>query len=122
MNITTSAQDFDMSNAIDQFVRSRLNRALKRFDNDIIAVDVYMKDENGPKGGVDKRVIIRVRLRNRQVFAVDTEREDLYAAVELGVKRTKRVIRRQLRKSRKVSRLSLRGPRSGTDLSEIVPS
>lgn len=122
MNITTRTQGFEMSDAINQFVRRRLNTALRRFDDEITAVDVYMKDENGPKGGVDKRVIIRVRLRNRQVFAVDTEREDLYAAMELGVKRTKRVIRRQLRKSRRVSRLSLRGRRGGADLNTIVPS
>jgi len=122
MNITTRTQGFEMSDAINQFVRRRLNTVLRRFDDDITAVDVYMKDENGPKGGVDKRVIIRVRLRNRQVFAVDTEREDLYAAMELGVKRTKRVIRRQLRKSRRVSRLSLRGRRDGADLTTIVPS
>ena len=120
MNITTRAQDFEMSDAIDLFVRRRLNKTLHRLDDDIIAIDVYMKDENGPKGGVDKRVIIRVRQRNRPMFAVDTTCENLYAAIELGVKRTKRVLRRQLRKSRNVSRLSIRGQR--TDLSTILPT
>jgi len=117
MNITTRAQDFEMTSAIDQFVRDRMHTALGRIDSDVIAVDVYMKDENGPKGGVDKRVIIRVRLRNRQVFAVDTARDDLYAAIEHGVKRTKRVIRRQLRKSRRISRLSSRDLGIGNYLS-----
>lgn len=122
MNITTSAQDFEMSDAIDQFVRNRLNSALRRFDDEITAVDVYMKDENGPKGGVDKRVIIRVRQRSRPMFAVDTASENLYAAVELGVKRTKRVIRRQLRKTRRISRISLRDRLSVTDPTPLVPS
>ncbi len=122
MNITTRTQDFEMSDAIDQFVRSRLTKALSRLDDDITAVDVYMKDENGPKGGVDKRVIIRVRQRSRPMFAVDTTAENLYAAVELGVKRTRRVIRRQLRKTRKVARISLRDRLRINDESTIVPS
>lgn len=122
MNITTRAQDFEMSDAIDRFVRRRLKKAFRRLDDEITAVDVYMKDENGPKGGEDKRVIIRVRQRNRPQFVVDTTCENLYAAVELGVKRAKRVIRRHLRKSRKVSRLSLRDNRGGADLSTITPS
>ena len=122
MNITTRTQDFEMSDAIDQFVRSRLTKALSRLDDDITAVDVYMKDENGPKGGVDKRVVIRVRQRSRPMFAVDTTSENLYAAIELGVKRTRRVIRRQLRKTRKVARISLRDRLRINDESTIVPS
>ncbi len=119
MNITTRAQEFELTAAIDQFIRSRLHAALHRFEEDVIAIDVYMKDENGPKGGADKRVIIRVRLRNRQLFAVDTTHEDLYAAIKTGVKRTKRTIRRQLRKSRRISRLSLRNLRSDPD---VIPT
>ncbi len=122
MNITTRAQDFELSEAIDRFVRSRLTKALSRIDDDITAIDVYMKDENGPKGGVDKRVVIRVRQRSRPMFAVDTTSENLYAAIELGVKRTRRVIRRQLRKTRKVARISLRDRLSANATTTTVPS
>ena len=119
MNITTRAQDFELTDAIDHFVRTRLQAGLQRFESDVIAIDAYMKDENGPKGGHDKRVVIRTRLRNRQLIAVDTTHEDLYAAVTMGIKRTKRAVRRQLRKSRRINRLSLRNLRNGANL---VPS
>lgn len=108
MNITTSAQDFEMSDAIDQFVREQLSTALKRLDEDVVAVDVFVKDTNGPKGGVDKHALIRVQLRNRQVLALETKHEDLYAAIRIGSKRTKRAVRRQLRKSQRIQKLRMR--------------
>ncbi len=108
MNITTSAQDFEMSDSIDQFVRDQLSAALKRVGEDVIAVDVFVKDTNGPKGGVDKHALIRVQLRNRQVIALETKHEDLYAAIRIGSKRTKRAVRRQLRKSHRIQKLRMR--------------
>ena len=108
MNIMTRAQDFEMTAAIDRFVRSNLRTALARIDEDIVTVDVYLKDANGPRGGVDKQVLIRVRLRNRQQFAVVTTHEDMYAAITNGIKRTKRAVRRQIRKSRHFHRRPVR--------------
>lgn len=100
MNITTTAQNFAADSAVDIFVRHELQNALARLDSDIIAIDVFMKDINGPKGGVDKRALIRVQLGNRQVITTKTEHENLFGAIKTGVKRTKRAVRRNLRRSR----------------------
>lgn len=108
MNITTRAQSFDLTPAIDRFTRDHLREALTRIDMDIVAVDVYMKDANGPKGGVDKQVLIRVRMRNRQQIALVTTHEDMYAAIAKGVKRTKRAVRRHIRKSRHFEKQRIR--------------
>ena len=104
MNITTTAQNFESSVALDTFVRSRLNNALERLEAEIIAIDVFMKDVNGPKGGIDKQALIRVQLRNRQVITVEAEHENLYAAIRNGVKRTRHTLRRQLRKARQMDK------------------
>ena len=108
MNITTRAQDFDLTPAIDDFARVYLSAALSRIDEDIVAVDLFMKDANGPRGGVDKQVLIRVRMRNRQQIALVTTHEDMYAAIRKGIKRTKRAVRRQMRKARHFEKRSLR--------------
>ena len=107
MNITTRAQDFELTPAIDRFVRDHLHAALRRIDEDIIAIDVFMKDANGPRGGVDKQVLIRLRLRNRQLLALVTTHKDMYAAIIKGIKRSKRAVRRQLRKSRRFEKRRL---------------
>lgn len=108
MNITTRAKDFEMSSAIDQFVRDQIHTALRHLSENIIAVDVFMKDANGPKGGVDKHALVRVQLRNRQVLAVETVHENLYAAIKKGSKRTRRTVRRHLRKSQRLHKQRMR--------------
>ena len=108
MNINTHAKDFELTRALDRAVRDRMRRALSRIDENVIAVDVYLKDTNGPKGGMDKHVLIRIFLRSRRTITVETRRDDLYAAIEVGAKRTKRAVRRHLRRSRHVEARRLR--------------
>jgi ribosome-associated translation inhibitor RaiA len=108
MNITTTTQGFELNSAIDAFVKNRLRVALKRLSASVVAIDVFAKDTNGPKGGIDKSVIIRIQLPQRQVLAIETTHENLYAAIEKGAKRSKRAVRRHLRKARQVERQRLR--------------
>lgn len=108
MRIGTNAQGFETTEAIELFVQDEVNLAFDRFRDQVISVDVFMKDINGPKGGIDKQVLIRARLRNRQRIALETTHENLYAAVKRSISRSKRAVRRSLRKSRRIDRLSLR--------------
>ena len=104
MDITTRTQGFELTDAINQFVTEQVESMLHRIDEDIVAVDVFVKDANGPKGGVDKQALIRVSLRNRQVIALETTHENVYAAIKNGLKRTKRAVRRHLKKSQEIQK------------------
>ena len=108
MNISSRAQGFELSSAIDSIVREQIQSALGRFVDEIVSVDVFMKDTNGPRGGIDKQVLMRVQMRGRQQITLQTTREDLYAAVRISSKRAKRAVRRSLRKARRFDKLSLR--------------
>lgn len=108
MDIVVRAQDFAMSEAINRFARTELESALWRLGHDIQAVDVFLKDINGAKNGVDKQALIRVRLGNRHVVAVETTHEDLYLAISEGARRTRETVHRYLGKSRRILRQSLR--------------
>ena len=108
MQITIRTQGFELSKAIEAFARNRLYAALQRLSVNVVSIDVFAKDINGPKGGLDKEVLIRVQLPNRQILTVDTIHENLYAAIEKGAKRTKRAVRRHLRKARHIERQRLR--------------
>ena len=90
MNIITRANDFPLTGAIDEYVKGELRSAFQRLEAEIVSIDVSMRDANGPKGGVDKQVLICVRLRNRHQVALDTTHENLYAAIKTGVKRARR--------------------------------
>lgn len=108
MNINIRAKDFELTRAIDRFVRSHLRAALTRIDEDVVSIDIFLKDENGPRGGVDKQLLIHVRMRNRQQIAVVAKNADMYAAIMKGVKRTKRAVRRHTRKSRHFQKQRMR--------------
>ena len=120
MNIRTSAQNFEMTGSIDEFSRDQLRSALKPFRDDVLAVDIFMRDTNGPRGGIDKQALIRVRLHNRQVIALETTHENLYAAIKKGSTRIRRVVRRQLRKSRRIQKRRMRDFLNDTGIQTAV--
>ncbi len=108
MNITSRTQGFELSSAIDAFVTEELRLTLQRYSEEIVSVNVFMKDINGPKGGIDKQVVLRIQMRGRQQITLTTARESLYAAIRISAKRAKRAVRRSVRKSRRFEKVSLR--------------
>lgn len=108
MTITIRAQHFELSQALHDFALSKMEAALTRFGDDVLSADVFFSDINGPKGGPDKRVVIRVQLRQRHQVTVESLHHDLYIAISKSSGKARRVVRRKLRKLNKVQRLSLR--------------
>lgn len=108
MNISVRAQGFERSDAIDSFIRKDIRSTLARFRHEVLSVGVFLKDANGPKGGVDKQVLIRIHMRSGQQLVLQTIREDLYAAIRISTKRAKRAVRRSLRRTRRLDKLSIR--------------
>ncbi len=104
MNIRINAHGFALTTGIADNVYERLAWAFRRFAEDIIAVDVYLKDINGPKGGADKQASVRVQLRNRTTVYVDSVRDNLYAAMGDVSRRAKRAVKRSIKKETQAAR------------------
>ena len=113
MNIAVRTQGFELTRAINAFACSQLEAALKSYSEMVMSVDVFMKDINGPKGGEDKQVLVRTRLRTGQVIAIECTRANLYNAIAATTRRSKRSIRRALRKLRRIEKLRIRELRYG---------
>ncbi len=99
MDIKIGTQGLRLEAATDAFVREQVYSALQRFEEQVMSVDVFLKDINGPKGGIDKQVLIRIRLRNRHVIATEMTRANIRAAVVVVTRKAKRAVRRSLKKS-----------------------
>jgi hypothetical protein len=99
MNVDVIAHGLHIDAATDAFVRDQVRSALQRFDDQVFSVDAYLKDINGPKGGIDKQVRFVVRLRNRQVITTEVARARLRAAVVVSIRKARRAVRRSLKKS-----------------------
>ncbi len=108
MNVNIQAPSFTVTAAIEQRIRGRLDKLLQRHREMVIGADVFLKDINGPKGGDDKLVTVRVRLRNQPDITIENSNEDLYRAIDRAAKRAERTVRRSIRKQSRLARNQLR--------------
>ena len=117
MDINVSTHGLSIDADTEAFVREQIYASLQRFEDRVVSVDAFLKDINGPKGGIDKQVLVRVRLRNRQVIATEIARSGVRAAVVVSVRKAKRAVRRSLKKSMQKHRWRVR-----TGLEEVMES
>ena len=108
MNIIVRAKGVELDDQSKRFLVENTRSALSRFEDRVMAVDVFVSDENGPKGGDDKNAVFRVRLTNGHVLTTETTKGDFYAAFAAGIKTTKRTVRRSIKKSAQLEKVSFR--------------
>ena len=108
MNIIVQAKNVELDGRSKRFLVEQVTAALDRFEDRIAALDVFVADENGPKGGMDKSVVIRVRLTSGHLLTTETTRSEFRAAFVAGIKKTKRTVRRSIKKSGKLEKVSFR--------------
>mgnify|MGYP001187724111 CR=1 FL=1 len=85
MKVDVRSLGFTMTEAMRAQVMEGLGRALRRRRQAVRRVEVRLSDVNGPRGGVDKRCTLRVRMHGRSLIAVTRNDADLYAAIAQAV-------------------------------------
>ncbi len=98
MQLSIRGDSVRLTEALREYITRRLHFALGRFASAIQRVYVRTEDINGPRGGIDKRCRVEVRLRaGRSVpLAVATDDSDLRAAIDRSAKRIARSVAREL--------------------------
>lgn len=99
-------------------VRGRLRLALGRFARSIAQVWVYLRDVNGPRGGLSKKCRIVVELPRRGRVVVTGLDTDIVATVTRTASRAKFAVRRHL-KQRLARRRPPRRPARGVPLAVV---
>lgn len=87
-------------------VERRLQFALSRFSGRIRRVDVFLADENGPRGGIDKTCRIVVRLRDGGDVVAEVSDIDWVIAVDRATTRIGHTTGRELSRQRASRRSS----------------
>lgn len=108
MKVRIQSQGFTLTPAIGAHAHEQLEGLLNRYDEEVISVDVFLKDLNGPKGGYDKQAIIRVQLRHLPPLSLSTTHTDLYKAINVSVRRLQRSVRRTIARKSLIDRRGLR--------------
>ncbi|TDG11829.1 hypothetical protein E2F43_15780 [Seongchinamella unica] len=102
MYTAIQSQGYEVTAAIEARIQQQVTRALNRFGEDVLAVDIFLSDVNGPRGGDDKKVLMRASLRGLPPISVSTAHRDIYVAIGRNAKRMQRAVRRALRKSKRI--------------------
>jgi ribosomal subunit interface protein len=118
MHADIRTQGFDLTDGIRDHTRRRLAYALGRSTHHVNRVAVLLADINGPRGGVDKRCRIRVRLAPYLEVMVEDTQADLYAAIDRATERIGRTVVRSVARQRG-SRFAARATRN-TELETAV--
>ena len=96
MLIAIHSRGFPMTDAIEDHVHKRLGFTLARGGNRIGRVVVRLSDLNGPRGGIDKRCRIEIRLGGLPAVVVEDVQSDLYTAIDRATGRAGRTVNRRL--------------------------
>ena len=93
MKIIAHWKGLESSAAVHEYLELRLAFALGRIGSHVKRVRVLLSDENGPRGGEDKRCRLQVHSRLGLVQVQETDR-DLYAAIDHAAERMRRALAR----------------------------
>src|SRR5258708_37297356 len=100
MRLDIHSQGVELNDETREHVERRLQFALARFEPRLMWAAVYLSDQNGPRGGVDKRCRILVRLRKHGELIVEVDDADLNAAVDGAADRIAQSLVRELERRR----------------------
>lgn len=107
MNIQIQTQDFTLTDGLREHVARRLAYALNHGIDSVSRVVVRLSDVNGPRGGVDKRCGIEIRLKGASAVAIEDTEADLYVAIDRASERAGRTLDRRLARQREFPVVSL---------------
>ncbi|MGB5259488.1 MAG: HPF/RaiA family ribosome-associated protein [Gammaproteobacteria bacterium] len=96
MQIAIQARGFSLTDTLENHVSNRLGFTFSRASSRVRRVYVRLSDLNGPRGGVDKRCLIEVRLDGLPAVVVEDVQPDMYTAVDRAAGRAARTVMRRL--------------------------
>ena len=81
MKVVVRMQQEKKDGHITEKIKRRTRFALSRFGSSIQSSRISFSDINGPKGGVDTRCVVCVKLFSAGEIVVQGEAEDIYIAL-----------------------------------------
>jgi ribosome-associated translation inhibitor RaiA len=96
MQVQINFGDVQKSDAVASALNDQLNDSLRLFRDRITRVEVHLRDDNGPKAGVDKRCLLEARLAGMEPLAVEARGTDIYQVIIDAAGKLERAIRHKI--------------------------
>lgn len=100
MNLTVQLPHAPEPAALQTHADRALRFALTRFATLLTEVRLRLVDDNGPRGGVDQRARVWLRLHQGEVLTVEAVDQDPRAAIARAADRASRALKRRLARAR----------------------
>lgn len=100
MQVGIQARGFDLTDGLRDHTVQRLQFALGWAHYHLSRVTVRLTDENGPRGGEDKRCRIRVEFDGAPEVLIEDTESDLYVAIDRAADRASRSVARRIERQR----------------------
>lgn len=98
------AKGLEKSQELRDYAARRLSFALKRIRHNISAATVHLSDENGPKGGIDKRCLIKLCVPGLPDIVVTETGHAINATIDRAIHRAAYTVQRLLSRAKSFSR------------------
>lgn len=99
MQIDIQARGFKLTAGLRARAERRLRFALGSTSSRVRSIVMRLADENGPRGGQDKRCTIRADLPGIPPIIIEQQECNLYVAIDRAADRAGRAVSRRLEKA-----------------------
>jgi putative sigma-54 modulation protein len=103
MDVQMVANEFTLTPSLRDFLEQRLRSAFSPARSGIASIAVRLRDLNGPRGGRDMLCQVCVRMPGRPEVVISEVQEDMYAAIDLAIKRAAYRAMRIITRGRRVT-------------------
>jgi putative sigma-54 modulation protein len=100
MRIQIVSRKLRYEEATTEYIHRRVHFALGRFAGAIRGVQVFLTDENGPRGGEDKRCRVLISMKGGERLVLDRCGASLHDAVDKSLQRAGHSLGRSLGRKR----------------------
>lgn len=100
MKIDITMQQSGSNQKISRKIARKARLALSRFETSIQAITIRITDTNGPKGGIDIRCVVAMKLISVGEIVVRGEGENVFSALKQCLSRADKTINRSLERRR----------------------
>ncbi|GAA5315534.1 MAG: hypothetical protein AseanaTS_07390 [Candidatus Pelagadaptatus aseana] len=95
MLVKIHARGLSLSENLKRYTESKIRMALGIYGDRIKRADIFLKDINGPRGGMDMDCKITIRPDGQPAITVQKTTADMYDAINVCSQKIKRAARRR---------------------------
>lgn len=103
MQLDIQTTGFSLTDSLKNYTTNHMQFALNRNDAMIVRAQVWLADINGPRGGIDKRCQIELKLAGQNSIVIEDIETDLYIAIDRACARCMRTLARRIARARQFS-------------------